>query len=44
MDKVFAAQIGKNVNDCVDDMAIKIHHEVALLRDIEETFRNLAQT
>lgn len=43
MDKVFADQIDRNIKVYINDMVIKSHHEVALLGDIEETFRTLTQ-
>nr|KAJ0205077.1 hypothetical protein LSAT_V11C500253500 [Lactuca sativa] len=43
MDKVFADQIGRKMEVYIDDMVIKIHNEAALLGDIKETFRTLAQ-
>ena len=43
MDKVFAAQIGSNIEVYVDDMVIKSHNEEELLRDVEETFQTIAK-
>lgn len=43
MDKVFADQIRQNVEFYVDHMVIKNRDKAALIRDIEETFRTLAQ-
>lgn len=43
MDKVFANLIGRNVEVYVDHMVIKIHNEVALLRNIIETSETLTK-
>lgn len=43
MDRVFTDQIDTNVKVYVDEIVIKIRHKAALLGDIEETSRTLAQ-
>ncbi|KAI3794811.1 hypothetical protein L1987_37450 [Smallanthus sonchifolius] len=44
MDKVFAPQIGKNLEIYVDDLVIKSHTEMDLLADIKETFKRLKES
>nr|GEW95224.1 reverse transcriptase domain-containing protein [Tanacetum cinerariifolium] len=41
VDKAFEKQIGRNLEVYVDDLLIKSHMEHEILRDIDETFRNL---
>nr|GEX88378.1 reverse transcriptase domain-containing protein [Tanacetum cinerariifolium] len=41
VDKAFEKQIGQNLKVYVDDLVIKSHAEHEILRDVEETFRNL---
>nr|GEV81164.1 reverse transcriptase domain-containing protein [Tanacetum cinerariifolium] len=41
VDKAFDSQIGQNIEVYVDDLVIKSHTEVEILRDIDETFRML---
>ncbi|XP_073119193.1 uncharacterized protein [Henckelia pumila] len=41
MDRVFASQIGRNVEVYVDDILVKSQDDVELLTDLEETFSNL---
>ncbi|GKA86236.1 reverse transcriptase domain-containing protein [Tanacetum coccineum] len=41
VDKAFDNQVGRNIEVYVDDLVIKSHTEVEMLRDIEETFRTL---
>ena len=42
MNKVFANQIGRNVQVYVDDMLVKIRREEYHLKDLEETFGTLS--
>ncbi|GKD41766.1 reverse transcriptase domain-containing protein [Tanacetum coccineum] len=39
VDKAFNNQVGQNIKVYVDDLVIKSHTEVEMLRDIDETFR-----
>nr|GEX08585.1 reverse transcriptase domain-containing protein [Tanacetum cinerariifolium] len=41
MDKTFESQMGRNIEVYVDDLVVKSHTEVEMVRDIEETFRTL---
>ncbi|XP_073152363.1 uncharacterized protein [Henckelia pumila] len=41
MDRVFASQIGRNVEVYVDDILVKSQDDVGLLADLEETFSTL---
>nr|GEX36808.1 reverse transcriptase domain-containing protein [Tanacetum cinerariifolium] len=41
VDKAFDKQIGQNLEIYMDDLVIKSHTEIELLRDIEEIFRTL---
>ncbi|GJZ73261.1 reverse transcriptase domain-containing protein [Tanacetum coccineum] len=41
VDKAFDKQVGRNLEVYIDDLVIKSHTEIELLRDIEETFRTL---
>ncbi|GJZ82047.1 reverse transcriptase domain-containing protein [Tanacetum coccineum] len=41
VDKAFDDQFGRNIEVYVDDMVIKSHTEIEMLRDIDETFRTL---
>ncbi|GJR00977.1 reverse transcriptase domain-containing protein [Tanacetum coccineum] len=41
VDKAFHKQIGRNLEVYVDDLVIKSHTEEEIIRDIEETFKNL---
>ncbi|GJW14239.1 reverse transcriptase domain-containing protein [Tanacetum coccineum] len=41
VDKAFDNQVGRNIEVYVDDLVIKSHTEVEMLRDIDETFRTL---
>ncbi|GJX30121.1 reverse transcriptase domain-containing protein [Tanacetum coccineum] len=41
VDKAFDNQVGRNIKVYVDDLVIKSHTEVEMLRDIDETFRTL---
>ncbi|GJX47490.1 reverse transcriptase domain-containing protein [Tanacetum coccineum] len=43
VDKAFEKQVGRNLEVYVDDLVIKSHTEVELLRDIEETFAAVRQ-
>ena len=44
MDKIFAEQIGRNIEDYIDDMVIKSSNEETLLKDVEETFQVLIKS
>ena len=44
VDKVFAKQVGRNVDVYVDDMVIKSKSDDDFLTDVEETLRRLRQT
>nr|GEY82771.1 reverse transcriptase domain-containing protein [Tanacetum cinerariifolium] len=41
MDKAFESQMGRNIEVYVDDLVVKSHTEVEMVRDIEETFQTL---
>nr|GEX82108.1 reverse transcriptase domain-containing protein [Tanacetum cinerariifolium] len=41
MDKVFESQMGRNIEVYMDDLVVKSHTEVKMVRDIEETFQTL---
>nr|GFC28375.1 reverse transcriptase domain-containing protein [Tanacetum cinerariifolium] len=41
MDKAFESQMGRNIEEYVDDLVVKSHTEAEMVRDIEETFRTL---
>nr|GEZ76308.1 reverse transcriptase domain-containing protein [Tanacetum cinerariifolium] len=41
MDKAFENQMGRNIEVYVDDLVVKSHTEVEMVRDIEETFQTL---
>nr|GEZ23748.1 reverse transcriptase domain-containing protein [Tanacetum cinerariifolium] len=41
MDKAFENQMGRNIEVYVDDLVVKSHIEVEMVRDIEETFQTL---
>ncbi|GJV58805.1 reverse transcriptase domain-containing protein [Tanacetum coccineum] len=41
VDKAFQKQIGRNLEDYVDDLVIKSCTEQEIIRDVEETFRTL---
>nr|GEU33916.1 reverse transcriptase domain-containing protein [Tanacetum cinerariifolium] len=41
MDKAFESQMGQNIKVYVDDLVVKSHTEVEMVRDIEETLRTL---
>nr|GFA34923.1 reverse transcriptase domain-containing protein [Tanacetum cinerariifolium] len=41
MDKAFENQMGQNIEVYVDDLVVKSHTEVEIVRDIEETFQTL---
>nr|GFA02927.1 reverse transcriptase domain-containing protein [Tanacetum cinerariifolium] len=41
MDKAFKNQMGRNIEVYVDDLVVKSHTEVEMVRDIEETFQTL---
>ncbi|KAK9071736.1 hypothetical protein SSX86_008165 [Deinandra increscens subsp. villosa] len=41
MDKTFQSQVGRNLEAYVDDVVIKSSHEEDMIKDIEETFKNL---
>ncbi|CAH1448585.1 unnamed protein product [Lactuca virosa] len=43
MDKVFADQIGRNIEVYVNDTVIKSRNEEMLLQDVEETFKTLVK-
>nr|GEZ56892.1 reverse transcriptase domain-containing protein [Tanacetum cinerariifolium] len=41
MDNAFENQMGRNIEIYVDDLVVKSHAEVEMVRDIEETFQTL---
>nr|GEU85168.1 reverse transcriptase domain-containing protein [Tanacetum cinerariifolium] len=41
MDKAFESQVGRNIEVYVDDLVVKNHTEVEMVRDVEETFWTL---
>ncbi|GKB25368.1 reverse transcriptase domain-containing protein [Tanacetum coccineum] len=41
VDKAFDNQVGRNIEVYVDDLVIKSHTEIEMLRDVDETFRTL---
>nr|GEZ59180.1 reverse transcriptase domain-containing protein [Tanacetum cinerariifolium] len=43
MDKAFKSQMGRNIEVYVDDLVVKSHTEVEMVRDIEETFQTLCK-
>ncbi|GJT42375.1 reverse transcriptase domain-containing protein [Tanacetum coccineum] len=43
VDKSFDNQVGRNIEVYIDDLVIKSHTEVEMLRDIDETFRTLCK-
>nr|GFC19162.1 reverse transcriptase domain-containing protein [Tanacetum cinerariifolium] len=43
MDKAFESQMGRNIEVYVDDLVVKSHTEVEMVRDIEETFQTLCK-
>ena len=43
MDKIFADQIGRNIEVYIDDMVIKSRNEETLLHNVEETIKMLAK-
>ncbi|GJV66913.1 reverse transcriptase domain-containing protein [Tanacetum coccineum] len=43
VDKAFDNQVGRNIEVYVDDLVIKSHTEIEMLRDVDETFRTLRE-
>nr|GFB48038.1 reverse transcriptase domain-containing protein [Tanacetum cinerariifolium] len=41
VDKAFDIQVGQNIEVYIDDLVIKSHTEIKMLRDIDETYRTL---
>nr|GEU60356.1 reverse transcriptase domain-containing protein [Tanacetum cinerariifolium] len=41
MEKAFESQMGRNIEEYVDDLVVKSHTEAEMVRDIEETFQTL---